>query len=124
MQKLLKFYPSFIIIMSLFPALMRAQAPNPGQVNILIQQIGSTFNLIITALFVIATVIFIWGVIKYIAKSDDEKARAQAKGLMLWGIVGLAVITAVWGIVNIILIYFFGSSSAGVQGIPIKPGQF
>jgi len=123
MQKLLRFYPSFLTGLSLLPLIAAAQ-PAPTEVNTLIDQVKATFNLVITALFVIATIIFIWGVIKYVIKSDDEKARAQAKGLMLWGIVGLAVITAVWGVVNLILIYFFGSASEGVQGIPTIPGEF
>ena len=120
MSKLLKFYPSLVAGLSLLPLVVSAQ-PAPGQVEGLIDQVKATFTLVITALFVIATVLFIWGVIKYIVKSDDEKARAQAKQLMLWGIVGLAVITAVWGVVNIIITYFFGDIS-GTGNIPELPG--
>ena len=97
----------------LFPLISYAQ--EPGAIDQIVTTVGNTFNsFIIPALFVLATLIFIWGVIKYIAKSDDEKARAQAKQLMLWGIVGLVVITAVWSVVTIIITYF----GAGGETIP------
>ena len=99
-----------------------AQAPD---VDTLISQVENTLVLVISALFVIATVIFIWGVIMYIAQADDEAARKKAKQLMLWGIIGLVVITAVWGIVNVILLYFgVGDVTGGfVPGPEIIPGQ-
>jgi len=98
----------------LFPLISYAQVA--GAIDNIITTVGNTFNsFIIPALFVLATLIFIWGVIKYIVKSDDEKARGQAKQLMLWGIVGLVVITVVWSIVAIIINYF------GIGGI--KPGR-
>ena len=113
MRKIIKF--SLISNTFLLPLLAFAQ--EAGAFNDIIIAITDTFNVfIIPALFVLATLLFIWGVIKYIAKSDDEKARAQAKQLMLWGIVGLAVITAVWGVVNLIIIYF-GVGDIGIPGI-------
>jgi len=119
MSKLLKFYPSLVAGLSLLPLAVSAQpAPQPQQVERLIDQVKATFTLVITALFVIATVLFIWGVITYIVKSDDEKARGQAKQLMLWGIIGLAVISAVWGIVNLIIIYFFGATTTPIPRLP------
>ena len=93
-----------------------AFAQNPQAIEKIINVILNTFNnIIIPLLFVLATVIFLWGVIQYIAKGADEAAQKKAKGLMLWGIIGLAVMLAVWGIVNILIQYF----GIGGQGIPV-----
>lgn len=90
-----------------------------AQVNAIIQAVTDTLNdYVIPFLFVLATLIFIWGVIQYVAKSDDEAARAKARGLMLWGIIGLAVMLAVWGIVAVVIDYF-GVGGVGIpEGIP------
>ncbi|MBI2056500.1 MAG: hypothetical protein HYT37_03950 [Candidatus Sungbacteria bacterium] len=92
-----------------------AFAQNPQAIEGIINRILDTFNnIIIPLLFVFATLIFLWGVIKYIAKGSEEKEQKAARSLMLYGIIGLAVMLAVWGIVNIIIQYF----GVGGQGIP------
>jgi len=66
-------------------------------------------NPLITLLFVLATVVFIWGVIQYvIAQAGDEKKIADAKRVMLWGIIGMFLMASAWGIVKV-LCDFFGS---------------
>ena len=79
----------------------------------------TTFNLVIGLLFVLATVIFLWGVIQFIVKSGDEVARNKAKGIMTWGIIGLAVMAAAWGLVAILIQYFQVSGGT----IPTGPLQ-
>jgi len=84
----------------------------------LIQQIintlGDTLNFkIIPFLFIMATAVFTWGVIQYLIKAEDQVAQKRAKVIITAGIIGLAVLTAIWGIVNLITLYF------GVGGIGI-----
>ena len=102
---------------ALLPAVVLAQTS--GEVDLRVLQIKSTINTVIGFLFVLATLIFLWGVIKFVANSADEKKRAEAKGIMTGGIIGLAVMAAVWGIANILVSYF------GVEGsgIPTGPGN-
>lgn len=90
------------------PLLAAAQAVTPLQTTL--SNLNNTLNTIIGILFVIATIVFLWGVIQFIAASGDEGKRAKAKGIMTWGIIGLAVMAAAWGIVNVLVTYF------GVQG--------
>jgi len=49
-----------------------------------------------------AFVIFLWGVFKMIANAGDETARAEGRQHILWGLVGLALIFGVFGILNLI----------------------
>jgi hypothetical protein len=58
---------------------------------------------VIPFLFALAVLMFIWGAIKFfIINSDEEAKREQGKQFMIWGIIALAVMVSVWGLVNIL----------------------
>jgi|SRR3989344_4659383 len=58
---------------------------------------------VIPLIFAIAVVTFIWGAIKFfIIDADEEAKRAQGKQFMIWGIIALAVMISVWGLVKIL----------------------
>jgi hypothetical protein len=61
-------------------------------------------NLIKTMIPVIAgltLLTFFWGLAKFImAVGGDEKAVAEGKNLMIWGILGLFVMVSIWGILH------------------------
>lgn len=65
---------------------------------------------VIPFIFAIAIVMFMWGAVKFfIINSDEEAKREQGKQFMIWGIVALAVMISVWGLVAI-LTSTFGES--------------
>lgn len=49
---------------------------------------------IISLLFVLATIVFIWGVIEMIRESDNEEARTKGKQHIIYGLVGLFIMIA------------------------------
>ena len=57
---------------------------------------------VISLLIAVAVVIFLYGVVKYITAAGNEEKRKEAKDAMIWGIVGLFVMVAVWGLVNLL----------------------
>ena len=60
-------------------------------------------NSIIPLIFAGAAVMFIWGVVQFfIINSDEEAKRAQGKQFMIWGIIALAVMISIWGLVGIL----------------------
>ena len=64
---------------------------------------------LIALLFVLATVIFLWGVIQYVIMGASNPAQAEkGKKVMLWGIIGMFVMVSAWGIVKL-LCDFFGT---------------
>ncbi len=75
-------------------------------IDSILRNVGTTLNTIIGILFIIATVVFLWGVIQFISQSGNPEAQKKAKGIMLWGIVGLAVMAAAWGVTQILIQYF------------------
>ncbi len=64
----------------------------------LVGDIGEIINTIIPIMFAIALIGFFYGLIKYIFGAEHDKEAA--KKTMIWGIVALFVMSAVWGLVN------------------------
>ncbi|MDO8523222.1 MAG: hypothetical protein Q7S12_02990 [bacterium] len=68
---------------------------------------------IIPALFILATVVFLYGVVKYVVAGGDEKKMDSGKQFMIYGLIGLFVMVAMWGIVNAAVSTFFGGGGGG-----------
>jgi hypothetical protein len=67
---------------------------------------------IIPLIFTIAVVSFIWGVVQFfIINSSEESKREQGRQFMIWGVVALAVMLSVWGLVGMLGSTFNISSS-------------
>lgn len=70
--------------------------------NFLQKLADQIINPLIAVLVGVALLVFIWGIIEFIAKSGNEEALNTGKKHMLWGIVGFAIMIGVWGIVRIL----------------------
>jgi uncharacterized membrane protein YidH (DUF202 family) len=57
---------------------------------------------VIPLIFALAIAMFIWGVVQFVINSDEEAKKTKGKQFMLWGIIALAVMVSVWGLVNIL----------------------
>ena len=71
-------------------------------VNGLITTFKGILGAIIPFFMILATVIFLWGVIQYITAGGEEEKIKSGRTYMLWGIIALFVMIAVWGLVNIV----------------------
>src|SRR5680860_472519 len=60
-------------------------------------------NPIIFFLFALALVYFLYGVAQYLLNPDSEDIRKSSKSHMLYGVIGLFIMVAVFGIMNLIL---------------------
>ena len=86
-------------------------------VDEILKQFKNTLNTVIVIIFALATVVFGWGIVQYIsAGGNDEKLKAGRQH-MLWGIIGMAVMMAVWGLAKILANYF-GITGPGNVGVP------
>lgn len=94
------------------PALAFAQTSGfgTGTIGGILQTIFSIMSFLIPMLMVAAIIMFIWGVLQYVI-ADNEEAKKKGKDHMIWAIVGLFVITAVFGLVSV-LKNTFGIGSA------------
>jgi nitrate/nitrite transporter NarK len=45
---------------------------------------------------------FVWGVVQYVINSNEEAKREKGRQFMLWGVIALFVLFAVWGLVALL----------------------
>ncbi len=60
--------------------------------------IGNIINILIPIVFALALLFFFWGLALYIFGGEHDKDKA--KKTMIWGVVALFVMAAVWGLVQ------------------------
>lgn len=126
LKKLKRFAPFAFLAL---PVLALAQNPRTTGSVTNLQGAGDLFlgiigSYVVPIIFALAFVVFLWGVFQYVKSAGDEAARETGKNHMIWGIVGLFVMGAVWGLVRVV------SQTVGIptgqQGqkiIPPLPGQ-
>jgi len=59
-------------------------------------------NPFIAFLMALAVVYFLYGVYKFISGYDNETARTEGKQHMIWGVVGLAIMVSVYGLLSVL----------------------
>lgn len=80
-------------------------------------KIGSILTSIVPILVALGIVYFVYGVIMYVI-ADDEEAKTKGRDSMIAGIIGLAVIVAVWGLVNILVKTFVDTGNSSQITLP------
>lgn len=71
---------------------------------------------IIPLIFAAALMFFLWGVMKFVAASDSAK-KEEGKKFIIAGLIGLFVMTSLWGIIRIV------STTLGVNGTVVPTLQ-
>ena len=74
---------------------------NSSNLQGIICTIGNILDIIIPILIVLAVIYFIWGVVMFVISSDEE-AKTKGRTHMIYGLIGLVVIVAFWGLVGIV----------------------
>ena len=100
----MNFYTKIIVSLAVaLPILASAQKTFKGIFNDLTTIVGAA----IPAMMILATALFLWGIITFLANADNEDARTQGRTFMIYGIIGLFVMIAVWGLVWVLYNSFF-----------------
>lgn len=73
-------------------------------INTLLNKIISVIlQPIVILMFVVALVVFFWGIVQFISTSNTDDGREKGKRNILWGVVGMFIMFSVYGIIHIIL---------------------
>ena len=67
----------------------------------LIGRARSFIEALVPLIIGIAVLYFLWGVLKYVTAKDSD-AQAEARSVMVMGIIVLFVMVSVWGLVNLL----------------------
>ena len=79
------------------------------------EKIGGYIASAVPIIFGIAILIFLWGGVRFMRA--NEKDREELRQFFLWGIIALAVMASVWGLVNFVT-NSFGFNSAAKPTVP------
>ena len=100
-------------------------AASGGTILGLLCRFGQILNSVVPVLIALGVVFFVYGVITYVVASDEE-AKSTGRDRIIFGIVGLAVIIGVWGLVAILRNTFDLRNQGNLQlpTVPVViPGQ-
>lgn len=96
----------------LLPILAFAQGldydPSEG-IGGLLNWFKNLLNALVPIVIAIAVVWFIWNVFMFVIKEGEDKDKA--KSAMIWGIIAIAVMVSVWGLVAIL------TNTFGTKGV-------
>ncbi len=81
--------------------LNRCAGVGQGTLSGILCKISDLLNLVVPILVALGVIYFIWGVISYVIGTDEE-TKASGRQKIIYGIIGLAVIVGVWGLVKIL----------------------
>jgi hypothetical protein len=114
-------------VLSLFPSLVLAQTgttiPSAGSpqltgIQTLIESIRRIVGIALPVVVGLALLGFFWGLMKFIFSAGNEEAKDEGKRIMIYGIIALFVMVAVWGLVGFIA----GALGVGTGGTANVPG--
>jgi fumarate reductase subunit D len=66
----------------------------------LVTDITNLIGKLVPLLIALAMVYFFWGLVKFIQGAGDPKKTAEGKGIMIYGILALAVMFSMYGLIR------------------------
>jgi hypothetical protein len=107
---------AFAQVSSSSTAVCNTNSANAG-IETVICQIYRIINIAIPVLILFGVAYLIYGIIMFVIAGDGEE-KGNAKSVMIHGIIGLAVIFSIWGLVRILQSTFGLSNSSGPGVLP------
>lgn len=108
---------SFLPVLT-FAQIGSSSEPEMTALDTLIYKINALIiNPAIATLFIVAFVLFMYGLVEFLSKANDKDGREVGKRHMLWGVLGFVIMLGVYGIINILLRTF------NIKGPEINPKE-
>ncbi len=99
-------------------AFAQGQGVQLGNFNQAVTDIQNIVDLLIPVVTALALLFFFWGLAKFILAAGDESAKDEGKRIMIWGVVALFVMAAVWGLIQFIGEIFGVDTTGGTINTP------
>ena len=114
--KKITFFNTFFVGL-LLPFIVLAQ-----NIESVVDAAQSVLNIVIPFLMTLAVAVFVWGVIMYISAGGDAEKEKTARGRIIYGLIGLFVLVAFWGLIAIVIETFvLKETTPGTLDIPGMP---
>ena len=95
---LAKFKKVFPLATALAPLAMFAQTKLQDAAG----TIQGILNMIVPIIMTLALIYFFWGLANYILSAGDEEKKGEGRNQMIYGVIALFVMAAVWGLVGVL----------------------
>ena len=106
---------------AVFTPVLTFAAVNFDELLDLERQLGELIGKVIPIIFALAIIYFFWGVVQYIRGAGDPKKASERKSLMIYGVLAIAVMVSVYGLVTW-LQDTLGISTTATIILPTVPG--
>ncbi|MBP9749430.1 MAG: hypothetical protein KBD21_01770 [Candidatus Pacebacteria bacterium] len=107
-----------LLVFVLTPSVV-AHAQNTEWIDTLASEALEAIGAVIPALAGLALALFIWGGVVMLASQGSDESRKEGQTRMLWGLIALFVLVSVWGLVQLVQVFF---GVGGTQVTPPLPG--
>ena len=89
--------------MSFLPKIAHAASGADAVINSIVPKIVDNIVMPIVQLtFALAVVVFVWGLIGFFKNGDESAERTKGQQHILWGVVGMAIMVSVYGIIRLV----------------------
>lgn len=95
-----KFYSAVAIVTAFLPTIVFAQGVYTT-VDTLINRLATWIPRLTGIVFALAILGFLWGLMLFIFSAGNEEKRSEGKGIMIWGLVAIFVMSSIYGIVRL-----------------------
>lgn len=99
------------------PVLALAAFDAGGNLTSLVTWIANTVKSLVPIMFGLAIIYFFWGLVVFLRASGDPKAQEAGRNQMIWGVITIAVMASIYGLV-FWLRDLFGVGAQDVINIP------
>ena len=112
-------FPVIAILAAMFWAASIRYATAASKINDIITNMIGLVGKVAVLVWMIALVVFGWGIVRLIAAAGNQEEIKKAKGIIWWGVIGMFVLASIAGII-FVLQREFGIGGGGI----IRPPQF
>ena len=78
------------------------QTPGNTPLTQFVRSIYTIVRLLVPIVSLLAVIYFFYGLAKYVLSAGDEEKAQEGKSIMIWGVLAMFVLVAIWGIVGFI----------------------
>ncbi len=113
MKKLRKIFP-WLPVLTLITPLIAAAQFMADPVTQFLYNLRNWVVTLIPILMAVVVIVFLWGIVKYITAAGDMEKEKDARGYIIYGLIGIAVMVGIWGLITFILNTFgIGINTSG-----------
>ncbi len=92
-----------------------------GELQNIVRTLKSLADAIVPLFMVVAVAVFLWGIIKFITAGGDEEKKTGAKNYIIYGLIGIFVMVAFWGIIQLVAGTFSVQTGGTLPSVQFNP---